>query len=89
MATPANWQPGDDVIIPTPGSCGVAKERVDSAAAGVKVKDWFFSMKACPKDSTSSQEWGLYRPHSFLLMCDSRGLEFSPAGARELVSWQI
>ena len=26
IATPADWQPGDDVIIPTAGSCGVAKE---------------------------------------------------------------
>ncbi|MDP3448309.1 MAG: peroxiredoxin, partial [Eubacteriales bacterium] len=27
VATPANWRPGDDVIVPTAGSCGVAKER--------------------------------------------------------------
>lgn len=26
IATPANWQPGDDVILPPPGSCGTAKE---------------------------------------------------------------
>jgi peroxiredoxin (alkyl hydroperoxide reductase subunit C) len=30
-ATPANWQPGDDVIVPTADSCGVAKERVESS----------------------------------------------------------
>lgn len=29
-ATPADWRPGDDVIVPTAGSCGVAKERVES-----------------------------------------------------------
>lgn len=29
-ATPANWQPGEDVIVPTAGSCGVAKERMAS-----------------------------------------------------------
>lgn len=28
VATPANWRPGDDVIIPPPGSCGVAKDHV-------------------------------------------------------------
>ena len=28
VALPANWQPGDDVIIPPPGSCGLAKQRV-------------------------------------------------------------
>ena len=26
VATPADWRPGDDVIVPTAGSCGVAKE---------------------------------------------------------------
>ena len=25
-ATPADWMPGDDVIVPTAGSCGTAKE---------------------------------------------------------------
>ncbi len=28
VATPADWRPGDDVIVPTAGSCGVAKERM-------------------------------------------------------------
>ena len=34
VATPANWQPGDDVIIPPPGSCGTAKERVETKEEG-------------------------------------------------------
>ena len=29
-ATPADWRPGDDVIVPTAGSCGTAKERMES-----------------------------------------------------------
>ena len=49
VATPANWQPGDDVIIPTPGSCGAAKDRVEKSGAEVKVHDWFLSTKPCPK----------------------------------------
>jgi peroxiredoxin (alkyl hydroperoxide reductase subunit C) len=28
VALPADWQPGDDVIVPTAGSCGVAKTRM-------------------------------------------------------------
>ncbi len=48
IATPANWQPGDDVIIPPPGSCGVAKQRVEQAQADVKVLDWFMCLKKCP-----------------------------------------
>ncbi len=48
VATPANWQLGDDVIVPPPGSCGTAKERVEKPAAGMKVLDWFMVMKPCP-----------------------------------------
>ena len=28
LATPADWWPGDNVIVPTAGSCGVAKDKV-------------------------------------------------------------
>ena len=41
VATPANWQPGDDTIIPTPGSCGVAKERMESQDENKYCLDWF------------------------------------------------
>lgn len=49
VATPANWQPGDDVIVPPPGSCGSAKERVQQPATDTKVLDWFMVLKKCPK----------------------------------------
>jgi len=49
VATPANWQPGDDVIVPPAGSCGTAKERVETPAADTKVLDWFMVLKKCPK----------------------------------------
>ncbi len=46
IATPADWQPGDDVIVPPPGSCGAAKDRVDSAQKeGLKCLDWFLCLK--------------------------------------------
>lgn len=48
IATPADWQPGDDVIVPTAGSCGVAKERVESK--DMKCYDWFFCTKPLAKD---------------------------------------
>jgi len=48
FATPADWQPGDDVIVPPPGSCGTAKERVEKPAADCRVFDWFMVMKKCP-----------------------------------------
>lgn len=48
IATPANWQLGDDVIVPPPGSCGAAKERVEKAGADTTVLDWFITLKKCP-----------------------------------------
>jgi peroxiredoxin (alkyl hydroperoxide reductase subunit C) len=49
VATPANWQPGDDVIVPPAGSCGTAKDRVEKPEKDTKVLDWFMVMKKCPK----------------------------------------
>jgi len=46
VATPADWQPGEDVIVPPPGSCGTAKDRVDGAEKeGIKCLDWFICFK--------------------------------------------
>ena len=45
IATPANWRPGDDVIIPPPGSCGTAKDRVDKKEEGKYCLDWFMCLK--------------------------------------------
>ncbi len=51
VATPANWQPGDDVIVPPAGSCGIAKERMEtSAQQGLDCKDWFMCFKKLPKE---------------------------------------
>ncbi len=50
IATPADWQPGDDVIVPTAGSCGVAKERMESKDE-MKCYDWFFCTKAIDKET--------------------------------------
>jgi len=48
IATPANWEIGDDVIIPPPGSCGTAKDRVDQAGDDYECLDWFICLKKCP-----------------------------------------
>jgi peroxiredoxin (alkyl hydroperoxide reductase subunit C) len=49
VATPANWQPGDDVIVPIPDSCGAVRDRVETPGDEVSVHDWFLSTKPCPK----------------------------------------
>jgi len=45
IATPANWRPGQDVIIPPPGSCGTAKERMESQDDSKYCLDWFLCFK--------------------------------------------
>jgi peroxiredoxin (alkyl hydroperoxide reductase subunit C) len=43
VACPANWRPGDDVIVPAPVTAQAAVERV--AHKELKVTDWYFSKK--------------------------------------------
>lgn len=45
VATPADWRPGDDVIVPTAGSCGVAKQRMESQNDDQYCLDWFMCFK--------------------------------------------
>ena len=45
VATPANWVPGEDVIVPPAGSCGVAKERMESQDEDIYCLDWFICFK--------------------------------------------
>ncbi len=49
VATPADWQPGDDVIVPPAGSCGTAKERMEGKE-NMKCYDWFFCTKELDKE---------------------------------------
>jgi peroxiredoxin (alkyl hydroperoxide reductase subunit C) len=45
VATPADWRPGEPVIVPPAGSCGTAKDRVEGKEEGVTCEDWFFCTK--------------------------------------------
>lgn len=45
VATPADWRPGEDVIIPPPGSCGQAMERMDEQGDDYYCLDWFMCFK--------------------------------------------
>jgi peroxiredoxin (alkyl hydroperoxide reductase subunit C) len=49
VATPADWRPGDDVIVSPAGNCGVAKERV-IGIEGLECKDWYFCTKKIDKE---------------------------------------
>lgn len=50
IATPADWQPGEKVIVPPPGSCGVATDRMEGKENNMECLDWFFCMKELPKE---------------------------------------
>ena len=42
VALPADWRPGDEVIVPPAGSCGIAKDRMEGADKDLHCYDWFF-----------------------------------------------
>ncbi|HCF56571.1 MAG TPA: peroxiredoxin [Myxococcales bacterium] len=52
IATPADWRPGDDVIVPTAGSCGVAKQRMENK--DLTCHDWFFCTKKVSKEEVEA-----------------------------------
>lgn len=47
VACPANWRPGDDVIVPAPMTKSGAEQRVNDPE--LKVSDWYLSRKSLPK----------------------------------------
>jgi len=54
VATPADWRPGDEVIVPPPGSCGVAEDRM-AGGEDVTCHDWFFCTKKLPREKVVSK----------------------------------
>ena len=56
-AAPADWRPGDDVIVPPAGSCGTAADRMGGKEKGVECVDWFF----CTKKVSEEEVWKAVR----------------------------
>ena len=54
IATPADWRPGDEVIVPTAGSCGVAKERMENKDE-MHCYDWFLCTKKISKEDIEKE----------------------------------
>ncbi|KRE34865.1 peroxiredoxin [Mycobacterium sp. Soil538] len=54
VATPADWRPGDRVIVPPAGSCGTAEERMGGHVGGVECEDWFFCTRELPAQEVES-----------------------------------
>lgn len=49
VATPADWRPGDRVIIPPPPTTDKADERVAGAGKDYECLDWFLCLKKLPE----------------------------------------
>jgi peroxiredoxin (alkyl hydroperoxide reductase subunit C) len=46
VATPANWRPGDQVIVPPPRTVEGAAQRMETP--GIACTDWYFAKKDLP-----------------------------------------
>lgn len=44
-ATPADWMPGDDVILPPPNTCDQAAQRMEKVNENMYCLDWFLAFK--------------------------------------------
>jgi peroxiredoxin (alkyl hydroperoxide reductase subunit C) len=53
VALPADWRPGDDVVVPAPGTMEGAEKRMKQD--GVTVYDWFFSTKKLSKEQVEKE----------------------------------
>jgi len=51
VCTPADWQPGEDVLMPPPSTIGSARERTEAAGKDYYNLDWYLSLKKIGKDS--------------------------------------
>ena len=45
VSLPANWQPGDPVIVPAPATLADAANRTNGGSAGLQVDTWYLSKK--------------------------------------------
>lgn len=48
VSTPANWNPGDDVVVPAPATMEELKNRDAKMPEGVVCENWFFCLKKHP-----------------------------------------
>lgn len=54
VATPADWQPGDDVIITPPQTREIANQRVENPQENTRPVDWFITFKKIPDDKSGT-----------------------------------
>lgn len=55
VSLPADWRPGDEVIIPTAGTAEIAKDRMEGKEGAMKCYDWFFCTKELSREEVESK----------------------------------
>jgi peroxiredoxin (alkyl hydroperoxide reductase subunit C) len=45
VSVPANWRPGDSVIVPAPATVEDARKRTNGGGAGLQVETWYLARK--------------------------------------------
>lgn len=48
VALPADWRPGDEVVVPAPATMEAANKRAENPEEGMTCYDWFFCTKKLP-----------------------------------------
>lgn len=54
IALPADWQPGDDIIVPAAANAADADKAMHDKSNGMKCYDWFFCVKPLPKEEVEA-----------------------------------
>ncbi len=55
VATPADWQPGDDVLIASPATSDDMRRKKQSGDKTTDSRAWFFTFKKLPKDMIAAK----------------------------------
>lgn len=55
VALPADWRPGDDVVVPAPNTMDKAEKRMENPEEGITPFDWFFATKKMPKEEIEKE----------------------------------
>lgn len=58
IALPADWQPGDDIIVPAAATADGADEAMRDPAQGMRCYDWFFCVKPLTRESVEAELYG-------------------------------
>lgn len=51
VSTPADWQPGDDVVVSAPSTVAEMRARTENKRPGMDVKAWFLTLQKLSADS--------------------------------------